>query len=214
MVGAGDTVEDRIGPRGAQGLVDGARSESMRMHSSGALQTVVLRHTQRGHTHYDWLLEPPAGLKGLKGLEGSGASGTLGTWGGWGTLGTLGPGVDEKVGGLLTFRVHVPPGAWEAVGSGGGLGLTALPMHRRYYLTGQGRVSGGRGHVMRVASGRVVYALHTADWLSLRVTWSFGVGGGNGGGTCGQVWQVRRTGGGMGSGGGDGERWRATLGSL
>ena len=53
-------------------------------------------------------------------------------------------------GSLWTFRVEHHPAVWGDVGD---LCLTPLPAHRGDYLDYEGRVSGDRGRVMRVARG-------------------------------------------------------------
>jgi hypothetical protein len=68
------------------------------------------------------------------------------------------PGPDAGRNALTTFRVASPWAQWSAQRR---LRIELLPPHRRAYLTRQGAVSGHRGLVTRVASGRLdVLAWH------------------------------------------------------
>lgn len=69
----------------------------------------------------------------------------------------------DQASGLLTFQLPCLPKCNAAPGPGGAverpsasaeiLKVTRLPDHRRLYLTFEGEISGGRGHVRRLAGG-------------------------------------------------------------
>lgn len=71
---------------------------------------------------------------------------------------------------LLSFRLSDRP---DAAGYHGGPG-ELMPDHRREYLDYEGPVSGGRGHVRRVAAGHVTI-LNQSDWR-IHVVVDFGAG--------------------------------------
>lgn len=61
---------------------------------------------------------------------------------------------------LWTARIQAPPTQWARLGR---IQLQVIPPHRRAYLTYQGAVSGGRGRVRRVATGRCVPQLWSSE---------------------------------------------------
>ncbi len=67
---------------------------------------------------------------------------------------------------LSTFRVPKPPTQWSTSNT---LVIKALPPHRRAYLTWQGRVSGDRGRVRRIADGKCLTTLWSTDRIVLIV---------------------------------------------
>lgn len=70
--------------------------------------------------------------------------------------------------GLWTARIDHPPTHWRI---GQRLTLTPLPDHRPHYLHYQGPISGGRGHVRRVAQGEYTARLWTAHRRLLDIHW-------------------------------------------
>lgn len=111
-------------------------------------RTVLLRHDlphdhPHGSHHFDWLFEPAN------------------------TPTTPPPtSADPDARVLLTFRLSAPPDT--ALGST--LAATRLPPHRRLYLDYEGPISGGRGHVQRVASGHADILADTPARFAARVT--------------------------------------------
>ena len=65
---------------------------------------------------------------------------------------------------LWTARVAPPPQDWVKLRR---FGLTAIPPHRRAYLTYQGDISGNRGHVIRRAEGTCFANLWTDQRIEL-----------------------------------------------
>jgi hypothetical protein len=94
---------------------------------------VLLQHTlPDGGSHYDWMIDvpPPAPLRRRRGPTEP---------------------LDPDARDLATFRVDVRIDQSRI----DEFLATALPNHRRRYLTYQGPLSDGRGHVRRVAKGIV-----------------------------------------------------------
>lgn len=109
----------------------------------GIYRFVILHHTgapQRGLSggrgdHWDWMFDWPSERFG---------HGVLGPEGG--TAGDFAAGT----GPLVTFSSTQSPAEWDS-----GSEFEALPLHRRRYLDYEGPISGNRGQVERVASGRL-----------------------------------------------------------
>ncbi len=74
---------------------------------------------------------------------------------------------------LVCFRVDRPPGQW---GQAGRMDLEALALHRSKYLSYQGPLGGGRGHVQPVDRGHV----EVIDWQDDQATLAVAVGQFNG----------------------------------
>lgn len=80
-------------------------------------------------------------------------------------------GADARV--LIAFRLHRRPDA-AGLNAGEGLPAERLAEHRRRYLDYEGKISGDRGRVVRLASGtcRVTHA--TADRVEFTCDWGRG----------------------------------------
>ena len=92
---------------------------------------VLVGHTPTGQPQHVDLFIAPAGMSG--GSHHAAAA----------------PDPDERA--LLTFRFHQPP---TLDGSTTAIDATRLPPHRRLYLDFEGEMSGGRGTIRRLATGR------------------------------------------------------------
>lgn len=73
---------------------------------------------------------------------------------------------------LVTFRL---PGPLATLCESSGVDVIRLPDHRAIYLTYEGELSGGRGWVRRIASGRALWLGHTASQIAINTAWEDGV---------------------------------------
>lgn len=106
-----------------------------------SLRIVILHHTTRQGSHYDWLMEDPHALVQA---------------------------TDDAQASLWAARVEQPPWLWR--GDRRQL-LTPLVPHRRHYLQYQGPISAGRGSVKRVACGVFHPICWTPGLLRLQIHW-------------------------------------------